>query len=48
MDMLDQSDLRLVKIVHNFYELRNSIKEGGGGGEGKGALVKYAMGSVFE
>ena len=45
MDMLDQSDLRLLKIFHNFYELRNSIKEGG---EGKGALVKYTMGSVFE
>lgn len=43
--MLDQSDLRVLKIFHNFYELRNSIKEGGGG---KGTLVKYAMGSVFE
>ena len=44
MDMLDQSDLRLLKIFHNFYELRKSIKEGGW----KGALVKYAIGSVFE
>lgn len=33
MDMLDQSDLRLLKIFHNFYELRNSIKEGVGGRE---------------
>lgn len=46
--MLDQSDLRLVKIVHNFYELRNSIKEGGGGGvRGRGRWLSMQWGAFL-